>query len=189
MYKDLPMDKIICVTNRLLVKTDFIEKIEEIAKNKPHAIILREKDLSIKDYKELAKKCLDICNKHNVDFIINSHIDIANELNIKNIHLPMSLFIKENYKLNSFNKIGISIHNLDEINIKEKNKPTYFIAGHIYETDCKKNIPARGINFFKDVCKNTNIPVYAIGGIDKDNIKEILNNGGVGGAIMSGLMK
>ena len=68
---------------------------------------------------------------------------------------------------------------------------SYLIAGHIYATDCKKGLPARGTGFLRAVCEAADIPVYGIGGIhlDEAQIKEVLGCGAAGGCIMSGMMR
>ena len=52
---------IICVTNRHLCEGNYREKLVEIAKAHPAAIILREKDMSEEEYRELARFLLPIC--------------------------------------------------------------------------------------------------------------------------------
>ena len=84
----ISMSDILCVTNRILCKEDFLQRVEEIAANKPKGIILREKDLSEKEYKELAENVLMICKKHDVPCMLHSFVDVALELGAENIHLP-----------------------------------------------------------------------------------------------------
>ena len=45
------------------------------------------------------------------------------------------------------------------------------------------------MNFLHDVSESVNIPVYAIGGINKNNIDSVIENGAYGACIMSGFMK
>ena len=168
--------KKICITNRKLCKNDFFSQIEYICRDgSVYALILREKDLNDKDYEEYAVKCNDICKKYNVLFFINSKIDISIKLNIKNIQLSFKDFLENKEKLSSFKNIGISVHFLKEAKIAEnilKNwKNCFLIAGHIFETNSKKSLPPRGINFLKEICDNVYLPVFAIGGINKETIK------------------
>lgn len=67
---------------------------------------------------------------------------------------------------------------------------TYISAGHIFATDCKKDLPPRGLEFLKEVCNSVTIPVYAIGGIKLSDVQmdEIIKCGAKGGCIMSGMM-
>ena len=47
------MSDILCVTNRVLCREDFTTRLARIAAAGPHAIILREKDLSDEEYAAL----------------------------------------------------------------------------------------------------------------------------------------
>ena len=55
---------IIAVTNRKLCERHFLEQVERICQMHPKALILREKDLSEKEYEELAKKVMAICAEY-----------------------------------------------------------------------------------------------------------------------------
>ena len=82
------MSDIIVITNRSLCREDFPARIEKIALAHPTAIILREKDLSEKEYKSLAAQVLEICNNHGVRCILHSFPEAAAELNCSALHMP-----------------------------------------------------------------------------------------------------
>lgn len=65
---------------------------------------------------------------------------------------------------------------------------TYITAGHIFETDCKRGLPGRGLEFLREVCRAVTIPVYAIGGIEPKRMAEIFAAGAAGACVMSGPM-
>ena len=186
--------KIIGVTNRLLCENDFFEQIENICKQNLYALILREKDLDNKTYEEFAIKCNDICTKNNVLFFINAKINIAQKLKIKNIQVSFEDFVTDKEILNSFDNVAVSIHSLSEALIVQKfieeaPQNIFIIAGHIFETDCKKGLDPRGIEFLKEICANEEIPVFAIGGINEKTIKELKDVKIEGVCLMSALMK
>ena len=64
-------------------------------------------------------------------------------------------------------------------------------AGHIYESQCKPGVPPRGLEFLREICGMSRIPVYAIGGIRRDagQIREILDCGAAGACILSDMMR
>ena len=62
------------------------------------------------------------------------------------------------------------------------------ILGTIFETDCKKGLPGRGLEFLENVCKEVDIPVYAIGGISPELFPAVLQAGAAGACVMSGPM-
>lgn len=180
---------IICVTDRLSCQGDFLEHIEQIAKALPYSIILREKDLQLQEYEKLALEASRICYRYNVPLVVNSHISVAKKIKVSNIHLPMEIFLKQRDELSVFKKIGVSVHSFEEAKLAEGMGADYIIAGHIFLTDCKKGVPPRGLDFLKMICSEVAIPVYAIGGINHNNINAVLKCGVTGICLMSQLMK
>jgi len=183
------MFDILCITNRKLCKKDFLKHIEEVATASPKAVILREKDLTEEEYRMLAKEVFDICRKYDVNCILHSFTEVAKELKCKAVHLPMSALraLSEAEKA-WFTTLGASCHSIEEAKEAEKLGCTYITAGHIFETDCKKGLPGRGIDFLQKVCASVAIPVYAIGGISAENIGGVKNAGASGACVMSGIM-
>lgn len=179
---------LICVTNQKLCKDDFLNRISEMARGTPHAILLREKDLSQAEYENLAVKVSKICAKNKVSLIINQNIETALKLNLENIQLSMDQLRNHEKEIKEFKQIGASIHSVNEAKEAEKLGATYLIAGHIFPTDCKKGVAPRGLFFLKEVCNSVEIPVFAIGGITKDKLENILNTGAKGLCIMSEAM-
>ena len=113
----------------------------------------------------------------------------AQKLGCRNIHLPLHLLREMSDKDKKFfNVLGASCHSVNDAVEAETLGCTYIIAGHIFDTDCKKGLPGRGLDFLRDVCKRVKIPVYAIGGINDGNIRDILACGANGGCIMSSIM-
>lgn len=183
------MPDLICVTNRALCKENFLERIEKLAEAKPEAIILREKDLPPEEYLRLSSRALEICKRQGVQLILHSFADVARKLNIKAIHLPMpKLRTLTEEEREYFSVLGASCHSVAEAVEAEKLGCTYIIAGHIFNTDCKKGLLGRGTEFLKEVAASVKIPVYAIGGITFKNYAEVLKAGAKGACVMSGAM-
>lgn len=178
------MFKIICVTDRKLCREDFLTRIEKIASAKPDRIIFRDKDCKDDDYVKTAFKILKISDKYSVPCSMYRKFD-----RFSNIHMTMPML--QHIRLadmNFINLAGVSAHSVDEAVEAEKMGVDYVIAGHIFETDCKKGLAPRGLDFLKQVCNAVKIPVYAIGGINADNINSVAQAGADGACIMSGFM-
>lgn len=179
---------LICVTNRKLCKDDFLERINCLAKGKPHGIMLREKDLPLDEYEALGVKAKEICEASQVPLIINQNISVAAKLRLPNIHLSMENL--RNYKndLGQFTQVGASVHSKADAEEAFALGATYLVAGHIYSTDSKKGVPPRGLPFLQEICSTVSIPVFAIGGITKDKVRDIALTGAKGVCIMSEAM-
>ena len=91
-------------------------------------------------------------------------------------------------KKETFKQIGASCHSVEEAQEAERLGCTYITAGHVFVTDCKKGLAPRGLEFLQDVCRSVSIPVYAIGGINGENIDAVRKTGASGACVMSGLM-
>ena len=181
----------ICVTNRTLCRDDFLTRIDHIAKKGvADAILLREKDLTEREYLELAEKVLSICKAHNRRCILHTYYKAAKELGCKEIHLPLPLLqkMREEGEKQWFTTVGTSVHSLKQANLAMHLQADYMTAGHIFETDCKKGLPGRGLSFLSKVVCKSEVPVYGIGGISADNAGQIMETGAAGVCIMSGFM-
>lgn len=183
------MSDILCVTNRLLCKDDFLLRIDKIASYRPAGIILREKDLSDAEYKILASYVNDICKRYGTKLILHTFVKTAQELDVCAIHLPMRVLKNmSDEEKESFSVIGASCHSLNEAKEAENSGCSYITLGHIFNTDCKKGLQGRGLEFLKMICKCVSIPVYAIGGISALNAEAVRNTGTSGICVMSGVM-
>lgn len=181
--------KWIAVTNRKLCKQDYSDVIRTLAGQGLKTIILREKDLEESDYEKLAAECMEICRKEGASLTLHSHIEAARRLQADRIHLPFSVFKKNYKKLDEFSHVSTSIHAKEEAVAAEQMGAEFVIAGHIFQTDCKKGVPPRGLSFLRETVQAVSIPVYAIGGITPHNIEEVLSAGAAGGCMMSTFMK
>ena len=81
------------------------------------------------------------------------------------------------------------MHSAEDALLAEQAGCTYVTAGHVFQTDCKKDLPPRGIDFLRQICKTMAVPVFAIGGIHPDNIHMAMEAGASGVCMMSELMR
>ena len=183
------MSDILCVTNRKLCREDFLARIERIAACHPAGIILREKDMQTVDYQKLAAAVMEICERYGVKCILHSYTDVAISLHANAIHLPLHLLRKLSQEQKAyFRVLGASCHSVEDALEAQALGCTYITAGHVFETDCKKGLPGRGLEFLRNVCTAVDIPVYGIGGIDSGNIAFVRDAGASGACLMSSLM-
>ena len=183
------MFKLLSVTARTLCKEDFLARVDAICAAGIDGIILREKDLSEVSYRSLASDVLQICRDRETPCALHTYPAAAQQLHAKALHLPLQAFLSlGEAEKRAFPTIGVSCHSLDDVVAAQEGGCSYVTLGHIFATDCKRGLPGRGLDFLTDVCRHASVPVYAIGGIDKDNIARVRDAGASGACIMSGLM-
>lgn len=139
--------KIIAVSNRKLCERSFLEQIERVCQMKPQAIILREKDLSEEEYRILSEEVLSVCKKYEIPCILHKFWKTALELECTSVHLPLPELRKlpEGVK-EQFQRIGTSVHSVEDAKEAERLGVSYMTAGHIYVTDCKKAWHREGLD-------------------------------------------
>ncbi|OAK11248.1 thiamine phosphate synthase [Bacillus wiedmannii] len=149
---------------------------------------IREREKSTKDLYEgvesLLKKGFPASK-----IVINDRIDIAILLNIPRVQLGYrSANVRSVKEKFSYLHVGYSVHSLEEAIDAFKNGSDSLVYGHVFPTDCKKGVPARGLEEVSGISKCLSIPITAIGGITTENIGDVLTNGVSGIAVMSGII-
>ena len=151
------------------------ERILEIARAAAVADIdmvqFRDKHSSDRDFFSLATRLKKIFNRKKA-FIINDRVDIAMVLDADGVHLGQDdLGPKQARKIISSGKIlGLSCHNFTQVKKAKAQGLDYIGVGPIFDTPLKKNYKVAGLDLIKKVQANTDIPFFAIGGINLSNL-------------------
>lgn len=199
--------KLNIISNRKLCENENLERqIEKIflayekkiilKKFEIVSLTLREKDLDKNEYLNLVEKIYPICKKHKINLILHQNYDLNldDRYMIRGLHLSYEIFkslnknIREDF-IKKYKRIGVSIHSLDEAKEVENLGASYVVAGHIFETDCKKGLEPRGLKFVEELSSILTIPIFAIGGIDEKNSQSVIDSGAFSVCMMSSLMK
>ncbi len=184
------MSEILCVTNRALCHGAFLDRVEALAAARPAGILLREKELPEREYRQLARQVLKLCQRAGVPCILHSFVDAAAVLNAPALHVPLPVLRRmSDEEKRRFQTLGASCHSLEEALEAQTLGCTYLIAGHIFNTGCKPGRPGRGLGFLKQVCAGVSLPVYAIGGIEAAAVPAVERAGAAGACVMSGAMQ
>ncbi len=183
------MCDLIAVTNRHLCKGDFLDRIRLLVDCRVPKILLREKDLLPEAYEELSHKVLEICSATDTKCILHNYVDAALHEKADAIHLPLQTALTEKEKLTAFSHLGISTHSIEQVRKAEDIGAAYVTYGHVFATDCKKDVPPRGLASLAEITAQTELPVYAIGGIHIENVRSALAAGAKGVCIMSTAMQ
>ena len=185
---------ILAVSNRHLAAHPFLDQIERVCQAHPAALILREKDLPDEEYEKLAKNILVLCEREGVLCFLHSRIDMARKLKCEQIHLSVpalqSLSEQERSALRKdFRELSISCHSMEDMQFAVSSGATQIVLGTIFETECKKGLKGKGLDFVREICEACPVPVYAIGGISMERLSQVMDAGAAGGCMMSGFMR
>ncbi len=173
--------KLYLVTNsdKFETQDEFLDAIASALEGGVEIVQLREKIMSAKKIIELGKKVKQLCAQYGAIFIVNDRVDIAMLLQAEGVHLGQDdLDIKSARALVGESMIiGVSTHAPEQALKAVEDGADYIGVGPIFETPTKQGRKAVGLEYVKWAAENIEIPFFAIGGIDKENVGEVLKSG------------
>jgi len=152
----------------------------------------RNKTASMKEAYVEALALRQAAAKAGVLFIVNDRCDLALAVDADGVHLgqgdlPLDLARKV---MGQDKLIGISTHNPDQVREATAGKPDYLGFGPIFKPCSKQDHdPVVGLEGLRAMRSLTSLPVFAIGGIQIDQVGEVTRFGANGVAVISAIIK
>jgi len=151
-------------------------------------IQFREKSMSTLALFETAKQIRDLTRKHGATFIVNDRVDVAMASEADGVHLgkedlPIGI---ARHILGKDALIGASVNSPEEAEAAVAAGASYLGVGPVYSTSTKADAgEAVGLRPIIEIKRVVSVPVLAIGGITCDNMREPLDAGADGIAVIS----
>lgn len=194
MKRDELIDfKLYLITDRKLVTRhlSLVTAVEEALKGGVKALQLREKDLGTRELLDMAYRMRELTGKYRAKLFINDRVDIALSVEADGVHLGQKSI--PTYAVRKIVKdkfmIGVSAHSIEEAKQAEKEGADFITLGPVYKTPSKLRYgQPLGVDIIRKTKAEISIPVFAIGGIKKDRIKEVMDAGADGIALISGIL-
>ncbi len=123
--------------------------------------------------------------------IVNDRLDVGVALNSGGVQLAyhsLPARIAKSF-LPSHMLIGCSVHHLEQAKRAEAEGADYLLFGHVFDSQSKPGLAARGLNQLHEIVESVSIPVIAIGGMTPDRVSYVLETGCTGIAVMSAIME
>ena len=150
-------------------------------------IQLRAKKSTPDEIRRLAEKILPITKRANVGLVINDYADIAGDLDAEFCHLGQEDFWDAGYthcsEVRSQKpevRIGLSTHSPEQAKRALAAGPDYIAIGPVFATDTKptaKPVTLEYVRWAAAPQSGVNIPWFAIGGINLENLGDVLAAG------------
>jgi len=138
----------------------------------------------------IAQKLKALCDKSGILFIINDYLDLVLAIDADGVHigqrdLPLPIIRGE---LPIDRIVGCSVTTVSQA-IKAQNEGADYIAvGSIFPTPTKKDATVVGVNRLKQIRQVVSSTLVAIGGINEDNIGEVMAAGVDSVAVISAVL-
>lgn len=185
--------KLYLVTDRKLFADNqgLLKAVEESLKGGLKAVQLREKDLGIRELLGMAYSLRELTGRYGAALFINDRVDVAVAVEADGVHLGQESIPA--YAARKASKggliVGVSAHSLTEALEAEKDGADFITLGPIFHTPSKAACgEPLGLDALKNVCAAVSLPVFAIGGVKSENLKEVRICGAKGVAIISAIL-
>lgn len=152
---------------------------------------LRMKRHNGKEFLEQAKIIKSYSEQYAKFFIVNDRVDIAMLSDADGVHLGQSDIPIEDARslLGDDKLIGITVHNVDEAVNAEERGADYVSVGSVFSTSTKQDAQQNlGLDAVFMVKRAVDVPVMAIGGINRGNIQDVIRAGADGVAVVSAVV-
>ena len=155
--------------------------------------LLQYRDKTASDIEQLncAQKLRQLCQQYGAIFIVNDRVDLALAVDADGIHLgqeDMPIAVARQL-LGPQRIIGRSTTNPDEMQRAVQEGADYIGVGPVYETPTKAGKVATGLEYVRYAAQHSPIPWFAIGGIDVNNINDVILAGAQRIAVVRSLMQ
>jgi thiamine-phosphate pyrophosphorylase len=141
-------------------------------------IQFRHKEPYTEEVLSIAKKIRFLCREHGIPFILNDRFDLALHLDADGVHIGQTdipLSIVRSF-LPKGKILGATTPTLEAIEEALYGGANYACIGHIFPTSTKeKTTPPLGIEKLVDIATCSPLPLFAIGGIDDENVASVLS--------------
>lgn len=149
---------------------------------------LREKEASFHEFCNVAEKLLEFLRPRGVPLIINDRVDVAHAVSADGVHVGQSDIAASEARavLGSRAIIGLTINTVEQVGAIRGLDIDYVAVSPVFATQTKTDCgPPFGIQPLKELCRLSAHPVVAIGGINRENITQIVRCGVQGVAVAS----
>lgn len=135
-------------------------------------------------------KLCELCHQYGALFLMNDRADLALAVDADGVHLgQQDIPIAIARKILGANKIiGRSTTNPHELEKAIKEGADYVGVGPVYKTPTKPNKAPAGLDYVRYAAKHSPIPWFAIGGLNTDNIKNVIAAEAHGVAVVRAIM-
>jgi thiamine-phosphate pyrophosphorylase len=169
---------------------DELDVTRQIIEGGARIIQYRDKQSKKGELLLVAHRLREFCSQAGILFIINDHLDVAMAVGADGLHvgqedLPLPVIRRE---LPIDRIIGCSVTTLSQAVKAQTEGADYIAIGSIFHTTTKREATVVGLDTPKEIKRTVSIPVVAIGGINHNNVDEVVAAGADAIAVVSAVL-
>lgn len=170
------------ITDRRLVK-DLAASVQASLREGIDYVQIREKDLSARELTGLVRAVMALENPHQARIIVNTRMDVALACGAHGLHLPGdSIAVDEWRRIAPAGfVIGVSCHTVEELRRAEGEGADYAVYGPVFAPLSKAaTTTPLGLDGLAAGCGAVRMPVFALGGIQREHLRACEEAGAAG---------
>ena len=163
------------------------EQVEAALKGGVTCVQLREKEMDETAFLQEAKDICALCHRYGVPFIVNDNVDVAIACQADGIHVGQEDMAagEVRRRVGDAMLLGVSVHTVEEARRAVRNGADYLGLGAVFPTSTKTDVDQMTNETLRAICDAVDVPVVAIGGINRGNLLKLAGSGVDGVALVS----
>jgi len=159
--------------------TDSLQIAARAAKDGVEMIQIRAKDLSARALAELVRGAL--ANAGQSKILVNTRTDVALACGAHGVHLPAGSLAPATIRGIAPRDflIGVSCHTIEELRAAEREGADFAVYGPVFPSVTKSLDPI-GIDALRQATAAVQLPLYALGGVTRENAEHCIEVGAAG---------
>lgn len=165
------------------------EQVEAALKGGVTCVQLREKNLEEEAFFQEARELKFLCQSYGIPLIINDNVNIAVDCGADGVHVG-----QEDMDVSCVRRLvgekmilGVSAHSVEEAKKAVEEGADYLGVGAVFPTSTKSDVRGMTKETLQAICREVDVPVVAIGGINPENIRKLAGSGVDGVALVSAI--
>jgi thiamine-phosphate pyrophosphorylase len=152
---------------------------EAVLRVRPAALQVRAKDVPARETLALMRELAPMCHRASVPLVANDRPDLAILAGCDAVHVGQEdMPIDRVRRITPTLGVGVSTHNLEQLDAALAARPLYVAYGPVFETSTKQNadpvVGVAGIRAAHVRAAASGVPLVAIGGITRERARELV---------------
>lgn len=182
--------RLYAVTDRTWLGSQTLyEQVEQALLGGVTLVQLREKELEEAQFEEEGRQLLTLCHRYGVPLLINDNVALAAKIGADGVHIGQGDMPPAEARtiLGGDKIVGVTAKTVEQARAAEAAGADYLGSGAVFGTSTKADAKPMDLDLFTEICDSVSIPVVAIGGINKDNARQLWGHHAAGIAVVSGI--
>lgn len=163
----------------------FLQALEQRLQDGLRLVQLREPTLDAWQCEVLARRALELTRRFGARLLINGRPELARSVGADGVHLSARQLLQlENRP--DFELVGASVHDQEELRQAERLELDFAVLGSVHATPSHPGGTVLGWDGFRRIAADASLPIYAIGGLQIDELPEARRHGAHGIVMIRG---